>query len=118
MAWAAEIARFFKFNGARRKHVSLPFKDLFVRFHQVLEENTKAMEIITEMEDKLGGEYVFDRKFLGDTSQCLSLQRDHQKQIFGNLRSHRISDSAIAAGVKRPACIFTQTKYRCPDPNQ
>jgi pyruvate,water dikinase len=69
MAWAAEIARFFKFGGARRKHGSLPFKDLFVRFHQVLEENTKAMEIITEMEDKLGGEYVFDRKFLGDTVQ-------------------------------------------------
>jgi pyruvate,water dikinase len=69
MAWAAEIARFFKFGGARRKHVSLPFKDLFVRFHQVLEENTKALEIITEMEDKLGGEYVFDRKFLGDTVQ-------------------------------------------------
>jgi pyruvate,water dikinase len=27
------------------------------------------MEIITEMEDKLGGEYVFDRKFLEDTVQ-------------------------------------------------
>jgi pyruvate,water dikinase len=71
MVWAAEIARFFKFRGAKRDHMSLPFKDLFVRFHQVLEENTTAMEIITEMEDKLGGEYVFDRKFLGDTVQDL-----------------------------------------------
>jgi pyruvate,water dikinase len=67
MAWVAEIARFFKFGGSRNRRVSLPFKDLFVRFHQVLEENTKAMEIITEMEDKLCGEYVFDRKFLEDT---------------------------------------------------
>ena len=40
---------------------------LFVHFHQLLEENTKALEIITEMEDKLGGEYVFDRKYLEDS---------------------------------------------------
>ena len=69
MTWASEITRFIKFRGMRRKPAVLPFKDLFVRFHQVLEENTKAMEIITEMEDKLGGEYVFDRKFLEDTVQ-------------------------------------------------
>ncbi|MEJ2660321.1 MAG: PEP/pyruvate-binding domain-containing protein, partial [Desulfobacteraceae bacterium] len=50
---------------------ALPFGDLFVRFHQVLEENTKAFEIISEMEDKLGGEYVFDRKFLEDTAQAI-----------------------------------------------
>jgi pyruvate,water dikinase len=48
------------------RNAPLAFNDLFVRFHQVLEENTKAMEIIAEMEDKLGGEYVFDRKFLED----------------------------------------------------
>jgi pyruvate,water dikinase len=69
MTWTAEITRFFKFRNTRRKPALLPFKDLFIRFHQVLEENTKAMEIITEMEDKLGGEYVFDRKFLEDTVQ-------------------------------------------------
>ncbi|MEJ2100679.1 MAG: PEP/pyruvate-binding domain-containing protein [Desulfobacterales bacterium] len=69
MAWTAQIARLFKFGGLRRNRAAMPFKDLFVRFHQVLEENTKAMEIITEMEDKLGGEYVFDRKFLEDTVQ-------------------------------------------------
>lgn len=39
-------------GGGSRKRPSLPFNDLFVRFHQVLEENTKAMEIISEMEDK------------------------------------------------------------------
>ena len=64
MAW---IAKFFKIEGKRRKHVSLTFNDLFVRFKRVLEENTKALQIIAEMEDKLGGEYVFDRKFLEDT---------------------------------------------------
>ena len=63
----AKIARFFKIRGLHRKNASLTFNDMFVRFHQILEENTKALEIITEMEDKLGGEYVFDQKFLEDT---------------------------------------------------
>ena len=69
MVRTKKIARFLKIRGLRYRPVSMPFSDLFVRFHQVLEENTKAMEIIMEMEDKLGGEYVFDRKFLEDMVQ-------------------------------------------------
>jgi pyruvate,water dikinase len=92
MAWAAEIARFLKFGGMRRKHVSLPFKDLFVRFHQVLEENTKAMEIITEMEDKLGGEYVFDRKFLEDTVQDIKAVILRSAYHFNAITNNKYSD--------------------------
>lgn len=62
-----KIAGFFKNRGMRRRNASLPFNDLFVRFHQILEENTKSLEIIADMEDKLGGEFVFDQKFLEDT---------------------------------------------------
>ncbi len=69
MTWTAKVAELFKTRGRRRS--AIPFSDLFVRFHQVLEENTKAFEIISEMEDKLGGEYVFDRKFLEDTAQVI-----------------------------------------------
>jgi pyruvate, water dikinase len=69
MAWAAKISKILSINGRRRRGAALPFNELFVRFHQLLEENTKALEIITEMEDKLGGEYVFDRKFLVDKVQ-------------------------------------------------
>jgi pyruvate, water dikinase len=50
----------------RGERGSISFNDLFVRFHQILEENNKAMELIAEMEDKLGGQYVFDKKFLED----------------------------------------------------
>ncbi len=50
-----------------RERSSISFNDLFVRFHQILEENNTAMELIAEMEDKLGGQYVFDKKFLEDT---------------------------------------------------
>ncbi|MEJ2164531.1 MAG: PEP/pyruvate-binding domain-containing protein [Desulfobacterales bacterium] len=69
MAWKAKdkIAGLLKGKGKRRRNATLPFNDLFVRFHQILEENTKALEIIADMEDKLGGEFVFDQKFLEDT---------------------------------------------------
>jgi pyruvate, water dikinase len=69
MAWKAKISKLLSLSGRGSKPVALPFNELFVRFHQLLEENTKALEIITEMEDKLGGEYVFDRKFLVDKAQ-------------------------------------------------
>ena len=92
MAWAAEIARFFKFGGTRHKDMSLPFKDLFVRFHQVLEENTKAMEIITEIEDKLGGEYVFDRKFLEDTVQDIKAVILRSAYHFNAITNNRYSE--------------------------
>lgn len=92
MAWAAEIARLFRFGVMRRKHVSLPFKDLFVRFHQVLEENTKAMEIITGMEDKLGGEYVFDRKFLEDTVEDIKAVILRSAYHFNAITNNRYSE--------------------------
>jgi pyruvate,water dikinase len=92
MTWAAEITRFIKFRGMRRKPAALPFKDLFVRFHQVLEENTKAMEIITEMEDKLGGEYVFDRKFLEDTVQNIKAVILRSAYHFNAITNNRYSE--------------------------
>ena len=70
----------------------MPFNDLFVRFHQVLEENTKAMEIITEMEDKLGGEYVFDRKFIEDTVQDIKAVILRSAYHFNAITNNRYSE--------------------------
>ena len=52
-----------------RKRDAVPFTDLFIRFHQIMQENTSALELIADMEDKLGGEFVFDRKYLTDNVQ-------------------------------------------------
>ena len=49
-----------------RKRPPVSFNDIFLHFHQIIEENNQAMELIAEMEDKLGGDYVFDRKYLED----------------------------------------------------
>ncbi len=49
-----------------RKGPLIPLTDLFARFQQILKENNTAMQMIAEMEDKIGGEYVFDRQYLLD----------------------------------------------------
>ncbi len=50
----------------RRRPPPVPLNDLFARFQQILEENNTALKMIADMEDKLGGEFVFDRKYLED----------------------------------------------------
>jgi pyruvate,water dikinase len=90
MAWTAKVAELFKSRGRRR--AAMPFSDLFVRFHQVLEENTKAFEIISEMEDKLGGEFVFDRKFLEDTAQAIKAVILRSAYHFNAITNNRYSE--------------------------
>jgi len=92
MAWTDDIAKFFKIGDWRRRSSSLPFHDLFVRFHQILEENTKALEIITDMEDKLGGEYVFDQKFLEDTVRDIKTVILRSAYLFNVITNNRYSD--------------------------
>jgi pyruvate,water dikinase len=54
-----------------RKGPLVPLSDMFVRFQQILEDNNTAMKMIADMEDKVGGEYVFDRQYLLDTIKRL-----------------------------------------------
>ncbi len=42
----------------------LPFKVVFSRFRQVLESNNRALEIMADMGDKLGGNYIFDINYI------------------------------------------------------
>ena len=43
------------------------FADLFRRFQQVIGNNNRALEIIADMDGKLGGDFVFDRQYLVDS---------------------------------------------------
>ncbi len=49
----------------------IPFKVMFDRFRQVLESHNKAIEIIADMGDKLGGDYIFDVIYIRDTYSLL-----------------------------------------------
>jgi len=62
-----EIGDLFKKARLWRKGPIIPLNDMFARFQQILKENNTAMKMIADMEDKLGGEYVFDRQYLQDT---------------------------------------------------
>lgn len=50
------------------------FKVLFERFQQILAGNNLVLELISELDDKLGGEYVFDINYLKHSSELLSKQ--------------------------------------------
>jgi pyruvate,water dikinase len=49
-------------RGVRRGRES--FEVLFSRFRQVLDDNNRALEIITDMGDTLGGDYLFDIQYV------------------------------------------------------
>ena len=63
------ITRFFHRN---RTADLRGFKELFERFQQILKGNNRVFELISELEDKLGGEYIFDINYLNYVKDQLS----------------------------------------------
>ena len=55
----------------RGKENQAPFSDLFVWFQNILKKNNAAMELIADMGGKIGGEFIFDRKYLSDSVKKL-----------------------------------------------
>ncbi len=64
-----KLGRFF---GRPRAADLGEFRELFGRFQQILKSNNRVLELISDLEDKLGGEYIFDINFLKDTADELS----------------------------------------------
>ena len=48
---------------------TLPFSVLFKKFKSILERNNRILELMADMGDKLGGDYVFDRQYVLDISE-------------------------------------------------
>ena len=44
-----------KFNGKKP-----PWQDLFKLFKEIIDSNNRALDIITDLGEKLGGDYLFD----------------------------------------------------------
>ncbi len=57
------------FGGKGREQI--PFAELFKRFQNILKKNDAAMELIADMDGKMGGDFVFDRKYLSDSARKL-----------------------------------------------
>lgn len=45
----------------------LPVRVIFNRFRQVLDSNNRSLEIMADMGDKLGGNYIFDKHYIKKT---------------------------------------------------
>ncbi len=45
------------------------FPEIFEHFQSLLQDHQRVMELIADLGEKSGGEYIFDRKYLVDTSE-------------------------------------------------
>ncbi|MBN1608367.1 MAG: hypothetical protein JW940_17180 [Polyangiaceae bacterium] len=46
------------------QHARVPFKLVFARFRQLIDNNTRVLQLFTDAAEKQGGEYVFDRTYV------------------------------------------------------
>ncbi len=53
----------------RTKKLSMPFVVVLRKFRELLERNNRILELMGDMGDKLGGEYVFDKQYIFSSSE-------------------------------------------------
>ena len=51
----------------RPKPNLVAFPEIFEHFQELLQDHQQVMELIADLGEKSGGEYIFDRKYLADT---------------------------------------------------
>jgi len=64
------------------------FKEMFSRFRQVLENHNRALEIIADMGDKLGGDYIFDINYIRNSYAGLYATLTESLASFDVLTQH------------------------------
>ncbi len=62
------------FTYQRRQKEDFPFAVLFKKFQSILQGNNRILELMADMGDKLGGEYVFDGQYIEDAAEKVSDQ--------------------------------------------
>ena len=60
------------FHPSKRRKEKIPLSLIFSRFRKVIESNTKALEIMADMGDKLSGDYIFDTAYIKQVSKELA----------------------------------------------
>lgn len=64
------LKKFFSFRSS--SNPVLPFSVLFKKFRSILERNNLILELMADMGDKLGGEYIFDSQYVIDITGKIS----------------------------------------------
>ena len=62
--------------------------ELFTRFRAVLDSNNRSLEIITDMGDTLGGDYLFDIQYVRRSYENLSAALERSLASFDDLGSY------------------------------
>lgn len=74
----------------------LPFTVLFKKFQSILERNNRILELMADMGDKLGGEYVFDSHYIEEASETLGDLVFKLISDFSILNQHKNADLFLA----------------------
>ncbi len=89
-------------------------RSLFAKFQRIQKHNTKALELMAEMDRALGGEYIFDRAFLESSVRTLSglayqvvyslnaMSRNSHVDLFDRYQSIKSALDDILAGGPGP----------------
>lgn len=72
MGFANGLKRLFSLRLTSRP--VLPFTVFFKKFRSILERNNLILELMADMGDKLGGEYIFDIQYIKDVAAKISEQ--------------------------------------------
>jgi pyruvate,water dikinase len=85
---AVHLKSFFRMPRAIGRQ-QLPFDLLFKRFREVLDSNNRALEIITDMGEKLGGDYLFDIVYIKGAYSGLYASVRNSLEYFESLTTGR-----------------------------
>ena len=56
---------------SRPKPHLVAFPEIFEHFQALLQDHQRVMELIADLGEKSGGEYIFDRKYLIDATEAM-----------------------------------------------
>ncbi|MCW8817394.1 MAG: hypothetical protein OQK52_05920, partial [Ignavibacteriaceae bacterium] len=90
----------------KKKNVDLvELKTIFDKFKQILSANNLILELVSQLEDKLSGEYIFDINYLNQTIEQIS------EEIYGVIVNlNYISGNKYMELITRHVEIQTQLK--------
>ncbi|MDD2464456.1 MAG: PEP/pyruvate-binding domain-containing protein [Desulfobulbus sp.] len=74
----------------------LPFTVLFKKFQSILERNNLILELMADMGDKLGGEYIFDGHYIAEASEKLGDYIFKLISDYSILNQHKNADLFLA----------------------
>jgi pyruvate,water dikinase len=74
---------------AKQAGKPLSFRETFDHFRKVLDNNNHALEIITDMGEKLGGDYLFDINYIKNAYSDLYTAMTHSVESFDALTRNR-----------------------------